>query len=370
MANVLMISKPMVPPFDDSAKNIVMSQLRHSSAHRYRVLGTAASPAPVEGVSVDPIYSAAGAFSPGLAQNLRVMWHGLRSRGADVYHYFFAPNRLSSTAGRMQRLLARVKSVQTVCSQPVSFDGIDRYLFTDRVIVLSQDTEAKMTAAGVDASRVRYIPPGIDPIEPPTPEQRRAVRQSAGVPETAPLVLFPGDYEFSEAADTVARAVPLLAKLSPTVKIVFACRIKREASKAIRDRIQKAIREQGLDDRVIFMERVENMPVFAGCADVVIMPAESLYAKMDVPLVLLEAMSQRVPLVIADAPPLDGLLAHGCAKGVPPRDPDALAAAVGAILDDTAESARLGEAGYAAVREVFSATTMARAVEEVYQEVL
>ncbi len=370
MAQVLIISKPIVPPFDDSAKNIVVSQLRHSSAHRYRVLGTPSSPPPAPEVAVDPIYSDSGAFSPGLKQNLRVMWHGLRPRGADLYHYFFAPNKLSSLAGRAQRLMARVGTVQTVCSKPLSFEGVSKLLFTDRVIVLSEDTRRQMAAAGVPEEKLRLIPPGIDPIDRPDDDERKAIRRANGVPETGPFILFPGDYEFSSAAETVSRAVPLIAEGSADATVVFACRIKREASRGIRDRIRADIEERGLLDRVVFLERVSDMPSLVGAADVVLMPAESLYAKMDVPLVLLEAMSQKVPLVIADAPPLDELLACGGGIGVPPGDPEALAAATMDLLRDGALRERMGEAGRAAVETVYSAAAMARAVEKVYSEVL
>jgi glycosyltransferase involved in cell wall biosynthesis len=365
-----MISKPMVPPFDDSAKNIVLTQLRYSSEFHYRVLGSRGSKAPAPGVAVDPIYPDSGAYSPGLKQNLRVMLHGLRPRGASLYHYFFAPNRVSSLAGRMQQLVARVRSVQTVCSRPFSFEGIEKHLFTDRVIVLSEDTRQKMMGAGVNAKTLRYVPPGIEPLDRASESERRAIRRAHGVPEDEPVVLFPGDFEFSSAARTVAQAVPLLAKLRPNAKVVFACRIKREASKKIRDEIKSEIDTLGLSDRVLFLERVDRMPAFAGAADVVVMPSESLFAKMDVPLVLLEAMSQGVPLVLANVPPLSELLSFECGLGAPPKDSAALAEAVAGILDDQGLGRRLALAGAEAVRTAFSAKAMARQVEQIYNEVL
>jgi glycosyltransferase involved in cell wall biosynthesis len=152
--------------------------------------------------------------------------------------------------------------------------------------------------------------------------------------------------------------------------VVFACRIKREASRKIRDEIKSEIETLGLSDRVVFLERVDKMPLFTGAADVVVMPSESLFAKMDVPLVLLEAMSQGVPLVLANVPPLSELLGFDCGLGVPPEDSEALAEAVQAILDDTALGTRLGLAGAEAVRTAFSARVMARQVEQVYKEVL
>ena len=370
MSEILMISKPIVPPYDDSAKNIVFSQVTLGERHRYRILATADAPSPSPRVTVAPIYGGAGAYSPGLAQNLRVMGYGLRRRGAALYHYFFAPNPVTSTAGRLQRAITRVKSVQTVCSIPGRFDTINSLLFSDKVIVLSEDTKSRMAAAGVDENRLVHIYPGIAPIERADDDTRRRIRQAHGVPDTGAMVLFPGDYEFSSAADTVARAVPRLAASFPDLTVVFACRIKRPPSLAERDRIRRRLAEAGLDERVVFLERVENMPAFVGAADVVVLPSESLFAKMDIPLVLLEAAAQQVPLVLADVPPLRELLRYGVGLGVPPADEAALADAVGQLLDNKKSATEMGEAGRAAVHDVFSAKKMADAVERVYDEVI
>jgi glycosyltransferase involved in cell wall biosynthesis len=55
---------------------------------------------------------------------------------------------------------------------------------------------------------------------------------------------------------------------------------------------------------------------------------------------------------------------------VPPRDPDALARAIGGLLADPERGRRLGEAGRRRVEREFSAERMARRVLEIYDEVL
>ncbi len=370
LSEVLLISKPIVPPFDDSAKNIVVSQVMYGAKHRYRVLTSKSAEVSWPNATSAKIYADAGTYSPPLSQNLKVMLYGLLPRGADIYHYFFAPNPLSSAAGRLQLLLARVGSVQTVCSAPKSFDNIKKLLFADRVIVLSDHTRTRMIDAGIDEKRLTHLRPGIDFIAQKSAEERAAIRAAHSVPTDGPMVLFPGDYEFSSAARTVANMVPLLAKSHPKATVVFACRIKRPPSLAIRDEIRAEITEQGLQDRVIFLEKVENMPAFVGIADVVVMPAESLYAKMDVPLVLLEAASQRVPLIVADVPPLSELLPFELGLGVPPKDPVALAEVVGRILDNAEEARRMGKMGEDAVQSVFNSQKTALEVERIYDEVI
>lgn len=364
-----MISKPIVPPWDDSAKNIVRAQVASGDRYTYRVLTVPGAPPPARGVICEPIYSAAGSYAPGLRQNARVFLRGLRSGGVKVYHYFFAPNPVSSAAGWFQRIAARAKTVQTICSAPSSYDHISRLLFTDRVVVLSRDTERQMLDAGVDPDKLRVVRPGIEPIPRPDEARRAANRDALGL-GPGPLVVFPGDYEFSRAAQTVAAAVDDLAASAADVTVVFACRIKTAASREVRDRLRQDLETAGLGGGVRFVDAVDDMPGLAGAADVVVLPAERLYAKMDAPLVLLEAMSQRVPLVLADAPPLHEIVALGAALGVSPGDSAGLARAVLRIIDDKGLARELGEAGARAVEERFSAEVMARQVEDIYDELL
>jgi glycosyltransferase involved in cell wall biosynthesis len=367
---VLVISKPVAPPWDDSGKVIARDQAACGERFRYRVLSTPGTPAPGPNAVAEPLYRDTGRYAAGPRQNARVFLRGLRRGGAALFHYFFAPNPLSSAAGRVQRLAARVPTVQTCCSAPAAFDRAGRLLFADLAIVLSADTRRRFEDAGIDPARLRLVRPGIRPLPRPDDGARRTARRACGLPEGGPLVVFPGDYEFSSAAATVARAAPELLGHRPDAILVFACRIKREASRAIRDGLRGELERAGLHGRVRFLERVDDMPAFVGAADAVILPSESLHAKMDAPLVLLEAMSQGVPLVLAAAPPLDELIATGAALPVRPGDPAALAAAVARILDSPETARALGEAGRLAIRETYNARTMARGVEDVYDELL
>ncbi len=365
-----MISKPIVPPWDDSAKNIVAAQIRHSATYRYCILTDGSSQAQLQNAVAAPIYSNRGRYSPGFFENLRVMGYGMRSRGVSLYHYFFAPNLVSSLAGRVQKTVARVKTVQTICSAPASYEGIRSLIFTDRVIVLSAHTKRALVNAGIDRDRIRYIKPGIEPLTPLAKIERNDLRRAYDLPIQAPVVVFPGDYEFSQAANTVARAVPLLHKALPEIIVVFACRIKRAPSLRIRDAIKRDLKAVGRVGSVRFLEDIPDMPAFIGAADLVLMPAESLYAKMDVPLVLLEALSRGVPVVLSATPPLDELLETGAGVGVPPCDPQALADAVISLIKNRPLREKMGHTGTRAVNTHYCAATMAAAVESVYDEVL
>ena len=368
MARILMVSKPVQPPWDDSAKNLARDLVRFAERHHYRVMGLRGAEAPGPRASVDPVYKGTGAYSPSLGQNLRVLGRLFRPDDCDIYHFFFAPNPTTSRAARWVRWLKRKKRlVHTICSAPASYEGIERLMFAHRVVALSESTRQALLENGVP--HVVRIPPAIDASTRVTAEEKRAVRAALGLPADKPLVLYAGDYQFSSAADTCARSLPQLLG-SSDAHFVFACRIKQALSRLEEQRIKTWVQERGLTDRVHFFNELEGIQHLVAAATVQVLPAESLYAKMDIPLVLLESLREEVPVVIADVLPLAELLERPVGLAVPPEAPGRLAEAVLELLGSVEMRRDMGREGRALVRRVYDASVVSAAYERLYDELL
>jgi len=322
-------------------------------------------------VTMEPVYRHGGRFSPALVSNARVLARLLRGDPLDVWHFVFAPNAASSTAAslaiRGQRALGwKGKVVQTVASAPRSFDGVGRYIFGDEVVALSEWTRGRLLGAGVTGHNIRVIPPCARAPLPASEAQKRAVRDEYDL-GAGPVVLYPGDYEVSTGAATVARAVEGIVSAIPDARIVFACREKtpraRPAALALRAELgQLAVHTRHVGE-------VEDMGALLGTADVVVFPVDDLYGKVDVPLVLLEALALGIPMVLARGGPLESISA---ARFVDPGDATALAALVVAILGSGAAAGAtdlrraLVDAGKKLYAERFSPAVVARAYDALY----
>lgn len=356
----------MVPPWNDSAKNIVRDLAASGIRYTYRVMGTRGAKSPGPAAVVERVYSISGAFAPGLKQNLAVLKRLLTPDRAPVYHFFFAPNPRTSQTARLVLKVKKRKVVHTICSTPATLEGVAGLMFADRVVAVSRHTRGLLKMHGVN--NVVHIPPCV-PLTPPVTGVRKArAREFLGLPE-ARLVVFPGDYEFSNAAVICAEALPIICSV-PDVHFVFACRIKRPPSLEAERTIKERVDALGLTGRVTFLNDVEDMEALVAASVLTVLPADSLYAKMDIPLVLLESLREGVPIVVSDHGPLPELVEEPVGVSVASGKAEPFGLAVKELLESPLVVARMGEAGQKLVRTTYSPEAMARHYEALYDELL
>ena len=307
-----------------------------------------------------------GGFSPGLRENLRVLTRLVTTRGADAWHFFFAPNPKTSRAARLVSSLRRARTVQTVCSVPGDGVDLERVLFADRVVVLSRHTEQRFLRAGIARERLVRIAPAAPPLDLPDPAQRATLRGELGLHPERPLVLYPGDLEFGRAARLMVDAH---ARLAGDTELALACRAKTPAARQRETELKERARELGTLERVRFVGETPRIVELLGVADVVALPSEVAYAKMDYPLVLLEAMALGCPVIVAEATPAAELADDGGALAVEPNE-TALAALLGRLLLDSRARVAQGTAARAAILANFGRARMAAAYELLYDALL
>jgi len=369
MARVLFVSKPVAPPWNDSSKNLVRDVVSHMTRHQPVVLGPVGADTRLGRATVDAIYPAArGGFAPGLIDNGRVLSRLLLGAKHDLWHFFFAPNPRTSTVARVTSAVRRQRTVQTVCSAPRADIDPRQVLFADRTVVLSRHTETRLLNAGVDASSLVRIPPAAPRLEAPTAEQRIATRAHLGLPADAPLVLFPGDLEFGTGAE---RSMQVVAALPSSLGacLVMACRAKTPRAKDEETRLRALASTMGLSDRTYWLGETPRILDLLGASDVVLLPSETLYAKMDLPLVLLEAMALARPVVVVTGVPSAELAEGGGAIAVEAGVP-ALCEAVGRLLESASARSSLGQRGRDVAQATYDPATVASAYETVYDALL
>jgi glycosyltransferase involved in cell wall biosynthesis len=131
--------------------------------------------------------------------------------------------------------------------------------------------------------------------------------------------------------------------------------------------LEASTRRRGLEGRVRFLGFRNDVPELLAACDVFLLP--SLYEGSS--LALLEAMAARRAIVTSDIGGTRELVEHETSGLlVPPRDVASLVAALRRVLSDAHLCAELAARARARVEQDFSAATVARRVERLYDEVL
>ena len=223
------------------------------------------------------------------------------------------------------------------------------------VLTVSQNSASDITRDfGLPADKITVVPVGVD-VE-------------AFHPPTAPRE--PGRIVATASADVPLKGlVPLLeavAKLRTErdVELVVVGRPKPNGTAAA------AIDRLGIADAVRFTTGLTESALVElfGSAQVAVVP--SLYEGFSLPAI--EALACATPLVATTAGALPEVVGPDgiTALHVPPGDPEALAAAIGRVLDDPGLAARLGAAGRERVVERFTWRAVAQQTVAWYREIL
>jgi glycosyltransferase involved in cell wall biosynthesis len=318
---------------------------------------------------IEPIYAeetTTPGFAPALLDNIKVLRRLALGRKTALWHFFFAPNPRTSSVARWTGRLRSARSIQTVCSAPAASADLDAVLFAQRIVVLSEHTRQRFLAAGVSAERVVLIRPAIAPLTPVSSERARALRLELGLSADRPLVVYAGDLEFGRGADLALEAHYDLPS-SLDAELVLACREKTERARARARELRERALQLGIAERVRFMGETPRIHDLLASADLVTMPTETLYAKMDLPLVLLEAMALERCVLVGTGTPAEELAAEGGAVKVATQR-EAVSEVTRQLLEDAARRAQLGAKARQTVERDYAPDHMAARYEALYDQ--
>ncbi|GAA1774590.1 glycosyltransferase family 1 protein [Pseudarthrobacter sulfonivorans] len=233
----------------------------------------------------------------------------------------------------------------------------------DRIIATCPDEVFELKAMGIDTAKVSLAPCGVDlglftAIGPAAPRTRRH------------RILSVGRLVPRKGVDLVIRALPHLAAAGcDDVELLIvgggADLGQLDSDPEIR-RLMAMAAQLGVREQVTLLGHVprSEMPALFRSADAVV--CAPWYEPFGI--VPLEAMACGVPVVAAAVGGLRDTVVDGSTGiHVPPRDPEAIAAALARLLGDPALRDELGAAGQRRVRSRYSWERVAAETEKAYQ---
>lgn len=168
-----------------------------------------------------------------------------------------------------------------------------------------------------------------------------------------------GRFHVQKGYEYLIRAIPIVLQQHPHARFLLA------GEGPLLESVRSGIASAGLAGRVIFTGARYDIPKFLGSMDIFVLP--SLWEGY--PLSLLEASAAGKAIVATDVEGNNEIVRHHV-NGllVPPRDPDALARAIGDLIADGALRHRLGASAREMARSSYSSDLMIDSIAALYRK--
>jgi glycosyltransferase involved in cell wall biosynthesis len=215
---------------------------------------------------------------------------------------------------------------------------------------------------GVDPSRIRHIPNGIDVARFAAAQaQREATRTALAIDPRATVLLTVANLRAPKGLDLLVEAAARIAGAG--VPFVWLVAGDGPLASALAGDLER----RGLAGPVRLLGFRSDIPELLAAADVFCLTSR----REGAPVSLLEAMAAGRTVVATDVGGVRELVAEDV-NGilVPPDDPAAIASAIATLLQDPDRRARLGNAGQARVRARHTLDLAANAIATAYEDVL
>jgi glycosyltransferase involved in cell wall biosynthesis len=366
----LMINQPVAPPWDEGSMNFTWQIARRVKRHAMHLLTlNTRSEEPEEGIIWEKVYSKKG-FST--VQKIELLkWMLLAKPDIPVYHLVNSPALLSSILLRQIVAWRRVVPVQTItciAKEKLRPEAAKRLYFADYLIVMSDHTQKRLRAVGIDD--VRRINAGIDIQQFSPREKNVSPFNKYGIRADYPVILFCGEYSRLGSIDLILKALPNVVHACPGVQVVFACRLKNSKDVKKEKQVKTAVDRMGLNKNVHFLNTVQDMVQLLSACTVFLLPVTHMNGKFDTPMVVLEAMAMEKPVIITDIPPLNEVFKDDIGFLVPQDDEEALAKAiVDSLSADPQQRKRWGQNARRIVCEYYNIDRIALEYEKLYDEI-
>ncbi len=276
-------------------------------------------------------------------------WRTLRKQKFAIVHLHFGGrsvcwlSRAATQARVVRHLHGRILEPRGLAPMHFSARGVDAVVAVSQAVANQVvDGPARVIYAGLP------IPAG----DPPAREQRAASEVIIGT--AGRLVELKGIEYLLSAASKLRSEFPAL-------------RVEIAGSGPQRAKLEAAVAQASLTGQVRFLGWIDDLTSLLPRWDIFVMPS----LEEGFPIAALDAMAAALPVIATPVGGVPELIEDGQTGWlVPPRDAEALASRLRLLLIDPELGRRVGAAGYAHVRDHFSAAQMTNKFAELYDELL
>jgi len=291
----------------------------------------------------------------------------LRRQDIDILHsYGFYPNFFAIPPAWLARVPVIVASIRDTGEWTTPAQNRAQSLvcrLADHVLVNAAAVVDRLEREGYDRSRISVIENGVDLSRFPLHRDRGALRHELGVAAGAPLVAVLARMH-SNTYGVDLKGIRYFLEAAAILSRRFQeARFLIVGDGPLRAEMERYALRLGLGNRVVFMGFRLDIPEILSEVSVAVSPSLAEAISNSV----IESMAAGVPVVATRVGGTPEAVQDGVTGIlVPPRDSDALARAIGRLLEDRDLAVRFGRSGRRRVEDRFSTERMVRATERLY----
>jgi glycosyltransferase involved in cell wall biosynthesis len=247
----------------------------------------------------------------------------------------------------------------------------------DRIIAASRNIETSLVEAGIDASRIRRIPPAIDTASFSPEISGTEWRKKLEAPEDARIVFYLGNLTPVKGLDIAIEALREVAaqatkrrRKTPGLYFVYVLQGNHPRFDRRGEEFKKALASIPLAG-VRALGPVPHIERLMAAADLFIAPLRSTNGLADLPVSIMEGMALGKPIITTPVGGVPEIVTDGeTGLFVPPDSAAALAEKMQELLDSPELAAWLGANAREFALSTFGLEHVAQQTLEVYEELL
>lgn len=313
---IVFLTRPIAPPWDEASKNFALylvKQLRIPSMQFILLTTKEYLKGLPPSVRQEGIHTTKALT---LQSKLKLLWY-LWKTDARFVHCLFVLTPLTGLVLRLLKGVKGFKIIQTISSLSEHRFLLPFTIFGDEVVCFSNKTAQILKTYGISAT---IIPPAI-PLHLFKPVKKENI------------IAFLGELHRLESFDLVSHLIEKFVKEFPDYSIVLGFRTTRKPKEEL-ELVSRLKKKWQLNDRISFMDVIEDMPAFLAKTKLVMLPATRVTEKFDFPLVLLEALGSGTPIIVSNVGPLQELAGLPGVASPTTNTPEALCAAAQKIFNN------------------------------------
>ncbi|MFI5396485.1 MAG: glycosyltransferase [Candidatus Binatia bacterium] len=284
-----------------------------------------------------------------------------RERVEIVHNYLLRANAIGSLAARLARVPVMLCSKRG-CHERRGLELAGARMGNWLADCVTVNAEAVRDFVhdneGCPREKMVVIPSGVD-CERFQPLAAGDYKARVGLDRKRPVVGIITRMRVRKGVEEFLRAMVLVRKRHPGVQVAIGGEVEIDAA------LRAVVEEGRIENDLHLLGRRSDMPEVLSAFDLFVLSSHD----EGMSNAILEAMAMEKPVVATDVGGTGEVVRHGhSGLLVPPKDPEALAAAISEVLAQPMRAREMGRLGRRIVQEEFSAQAMVRQMERLYLE--